>query len=147
MELSSPAFTNNGPIPKEYSCQGDGKSPELHWSDLPTGTEELALIVDDPDASSGTFVHWVIYGLNSGKGGLGVNEIPAGSKQGANSAGKNSYAGPCPPAGNPHHYHFKLYALSTKLNADEGLSADELEKEISGKVLAQAELVGTYKRV
>lgn len=143
--LTSSAFTEGGTIPKKHTCDGEDVSPALSWSGLPDGTRSLALIMDDPDAPAGTWVHWVIYdlppdlsGLQEGTQGLGV--------EGTTSFRKQMYGGPCPPRGKPHRYYFKLYALDTVLGLKSGATKAELEKAMQGHILAQGQLMGRYGR-
>jgi len=150
IELTSSAFVAGGAIPAKYTCNGEGTSPPLEWTSPPTGAESLALVVDDPDAPNGTFVHWVIYNLPLDARGLpeGVptdGTLAGGSFNGKNGANKLGYTGPCPPSGT-HHYHFKLYALDAKLDAAAGWSKDQLLAAMQGHILAQAELVGLYAK-
>jgi Raf kinase inhibitor-like YbhB/YbcL family protein len=132
----------------KYTYQGNN-SPPL-GGDPPAGAQSLALIMDDPDAPSGTFVHWVIYDLPPTLSGL-PEDVPSaerpsvGGTQGNNGAGKSGYTGPCPPSGT-HHYSFRLYALDTKLDATAGLSKDKLLQAMERHVVAQAELIGVYTR-
>lgn len=146
--LTSPAFEEGQPIPALFSCDGEDISPELAWSEPPAGTQSLALIVDDPDAPVGTWVHWVVYNLPAERRGLpqgvpGGEQIEGGGLQGSNSWGRKDYGGPCPPSGT-HRYFFKLYALDITLDAGAGLSKEDVEKAMEGHILAQAELMGTY---
>ena len=150
LTLTSPAFAAQQPIPKQYSCDGQSISPPLQWSAPPTGTKSLALIVDDPDAPGGTFVHWVLYDLppttlSLPEGVPTSGDLPDGSKQGRNGGGKTGYTGPCPPGGT-HHYHFKLYALDTVLDLASGADKSQLESAMDKHVLAYGELVGTYSK-
>ncbi|RME38625.1 MAG: YbhB/YbcL family Raf kinase inhibitor-like protein [Planctomycetota bacterium] len=153
--VESPAFTNNEPIPRRYTGDGDDVSPQLTWSDVPVQAKELALIMDDPDAPTPQpWVHWVIYKIPAAALGLpeGVEttespSVPVGALQGKNSWGQIGYRGPAPPPGHGvHHYHFKLYALDKGLDAQPGLTKDELLSLMEGHILAQGELVGTYER-
>jgi Raf kinase inhibitor-like YbhB/YbcL family protein len=150
LALSSPAFDDGGAIPAQYTCDGQDLSPPLEWSGPPSGTESFALIVDDPDAPSGTWVHWVIYDLPAETRQL-PEDVPAedrlanGGVQGTNSWPKTGYGGPCPPGGT-HHYFFKLYALDIMLGAEPGLGKVELLAAMEGHVLTQTQLVGTYAR-
>ena len=155
MELSSAAFKPHQPIPRKHTCEGDDVSPPLAWTGLPAGTAALALIMDDPDAPPGTWVHWVIYDLPGTLKGLaeGVPKdetLESGARQGrawgVEEFSKIGYGGPCPPPGKPHRYVFKLYALDRKLGLAAGATKPELLKAMKGRVLAQAELIGTYKR-
>lgn len=149
-ELTSPAFTQGSPIPAKYTCTGENVSPELKWANLPTGTQSLALILDDPDAPGGTFTHWVMYNLPAIQAGLKEDVQPLerfsdGSLSGKNSAGKLGYTGPCPPSGT-HRYFFKLYALDGKVALASGATAGQLVQAIQGHVLAETELMGTYRK-
>ncbi len=151
MELSSPAFPAGGSIPARFTCTGADGSPPLKWEDAPAGTESFALIVEDPDAPSGTFVHWVIFNLPKGDSGTPADlpktpSLPDGGMQGTNSFGVVGYRGPCPPAGTPHHYHFILFALDSKLDADSSEDAGSLRSAMSGHIKATTELVGTFTR-
>ena len=142
MRLSSPAFVNNGMIPPEYTCDGDNINPALDIGDIPKGTKTLALIMDDPDAPAGVWVHWVVWNITP------TNKIEKDSTpgvEGTNDFRKTSYGGPCPPSGT-HRYFFKLYALDTELGIKPGASKKELEKAMQGHILANAELVGKYGR-
>lgn len=141
-ELTSTAFAQGESIPVKYSCDGDDISPPLTWSDPPEGTQSLALIMDDPDAPGGTFVHWVVYNIALTER-IGEGAIPG--TQGMNDFGKQGYGGPCPPSGT-HRYVFKLYALNENLDLPEGLSKEDLEKAMADHVLAQTELIGLYAK-
>jgi Raf kinase inhibitor-like YbhB/YbcL family protein len=148
--LSSPAFAHGGSIPVDFCCDDKDISPALQWGEPPQGTNSLALIMDDPDAPSGTWVHWVLYNLPVSARSLpeGVPpdaELPDGSRQGRNSWGRLGYGGPCPPRGT-HRYFFKLYALDTQLGLPAGATKEQLLKAMQGHVLASAELMGTYAR-
>jgi len=142
MRLSSPEFEHKTFIPKKFTCQGRGINPGLIIEGIPGNAESLALIMDDPDAPSGDFVHWVLYDIPV-TNRIGENTIPG--KQGLNSSGKLGYASPCPPAGT-HRYFFKVYALDKMLNSREGISKAELEKEIAAHLLDKAELIGLYQK-
>ncbi|MGQ9650988.1 MAG: YbhB/YbcL family Raf kinase inhibitor-like protein [Phycisphaerae bacterium] len=155
MTLKSPAFGPNQAIPRKYTGDGEDKSPPLSWSGAPDGTKELALIVDDPDAPTPTpWVHWVLYAIPPDTTSLpeGITPSlrvsePPGLMQGKNSFGKVGYGGPAPPRGHGRHrYFFKLYALNAPLGVEAGLSKEALLKAMSGHVLAEGELVGTYER-
>jgi len=150
LTLSSSAFAAGKSIPAEFSCKGRNISPALAWSGAPTNTASYALIVEDPDAPSGTFVHWVIYNIPAASSGLaqGVAQTPTlddGTAQGKNSGNSQYYEGPCPPSGT-HRYFFRLYALDTRLNLAPGATAEQLRKAIQGHVLAQGELMGTFSK-
>ena len=150
ISFTSAAFGNGETIPMKYTCDGENISPALEWGQPPAGTQSLALIMDDPDAPSGTFVHWVYYDLPPDLRGLpeGVltDEKPSqGGTNGANGVGRSGYTGPCPPSG-MHRYFFRLYALGAKLDAAAGLTKDALLQAMEGHILAQAELMGVYSR-
>ncbi|PWT84812.1 MAG: YbhB/YbcL family Raf kinase inhibitor-like protein [Acidobacteria bacterium] len=148
--LSSTSFQGGGKIPSQYTCDGADTSPQLSWPAPPSGTKSLALIVTDPDAPVGTFVHWVLYDIPAS-----TRELPAGvpkqgqlsdnSRQGKNDFGKSGYGGPCPPSG-AHHYVFTLYALDTTLGLPPGATRAQIESAIKGHILARGELVGLYNR-
>ncbi|MFN2638022.1 MAG: YbhB/YbcL family Raf kinase inhibitor-like protein [Gemmatimonadaceae bacterium] len=153
-KLVSPAFGQNGSIPSQYTCEGDDLSPPLAWSDAPSGTKSLALIVDDPDAPDPAkpqrvYVHWVVYNisplttklpLNAAKSGL-----PGGGAHGTNDWGKQTYGGPCPPVGR-HRYFFKLYALDSKLQGLKDPTKAQLELAMQDHLVGHVELVGTYEK-
>lgn len=144
MKITSSVFENNRMIPAKYTCDGENINPLLEISDAPDGAKSLALIVDDPDAPMGTFVHWVLYNINPGIDSIKTGSIPEGGKEAENSSGKKNYIGPCPPSG-VHHYHFKLYALDIVSGA--GVSSrKELEMAMEGHIIEQAELVGLYHK-
>ena len=147
IEVSSPAFEAGATIPKRYTGEGQDVSPPLRWSRLPEGTRELAIICDDPDApGQKPFVHWVLYKIPADR-----RELPEGSTEaaleGRNDFGGTGYGGCMPPRGHGvHHYHFKVYALDTELDAPAGLSKDELLSAMEGHILDAGELVGTCER-
>jgi hypothetical protein len=149
LSITSTAFVQGQPIPTAYSCDGKGISPPLSWGGAPAGTKSFALLMDDPDAPSGTYVHWVIYNIPFAATGL-VEAMPKdahladGSVQGQNSGRRPGYTGPCPPGGT-HRYFFKLFALDTTLSLASG-NKEELLQAAQGHVLAQGELMGTFSR-
>ena len=157
IKVGSSAFEQDNPMPRRhaYRPEGDNISPPLEWSNLPAGTKELALICDDPDAPGGTWVHWVMYKIPADAGRLAEGvaakerlDSPKGSVQGTNSFREIGYGGPMPPRGHGvHHYHFRVYALSAEMEYQKGMDADALRKAMNGHVLAQGDLVGTYKRI
>lgn len=151
LKLKSPAFSQNGAIPREYTCDGNDTAPELEWSGLPPGTGSLALIVDDPDAPDPkapkmTYVHWVLYDIPTSTMGLPKGgKRPADGRDGKNDWKKSGYGGPCPPKGQ-HRYFFKLYALDAMLGDLGTPTKTKLLEAMKGHVLEQAELMGTYQR-
>lgn len=150
MHLESAAFTHNGKIPAEFTCDGSNLSPPLTWSAPPANTQSLTLIVDDPDAPVGIFVHWVLFNLSGQTTSLpqhitAQSGLPDQSLQGRNDFGKLGYGGPCPPSGT-HRYFFKLYALDTQLKLPSGATKAQVEAAMQGHILAAAELIGLYQR-
>lgn len=144
--LTSPAFAPGEAIPARHTCSGADVQPDLVWTAPPPGTQSLALIMDDPDAPGGTWVHWVLFNLPPQARTLTASEaLPAGSVSGKNSWGNAGYGGPCPPFGT-HHYYFKLYALDVTPDLAVGATKAELLAKMEGHVLAKAELMGTYAK-
>lgn len=143
MEIISPAFDNNDDIPVRYGRKFDDTSPPLAFSEISKDAESLALVMDDPDAPSGTFTHWVVFNIKPEEVELGEGETPAGAVQGTNDYGELGYGGPMPPSGT-HHYHFKLYALDSPLNLEEGATSEDLEEAMEGHVITKAEIIGLY---
>lgn len=142
MKLTSPDFENNKMIPRKFTCEGEDVNPTLIIEDIPAGTKSLALIVDDPDAPAGTWVHWVVYDIPV------ISRIDEGSvpgTQGMNDFRRKDYGGPCPPSGT-HRYFFKLYALDQELALGGRVDKNALEKAMRGHIRAKAELIGLYKR-
>ncbi len=146
MNITSPAFADNQNIPSKYSCDGDGINPPLEWSGVPQSAQSLALIVSDPDAPNGTWMHWVMWNISPLTTQVAENSVPPGAVQGQASSGQNVYGGPCPPSGT-HHYIFTLYALDAKLSIPSYSTADKLSQAMEGHILAQAQLIGLYARV
>ena len=149
--VTSPAFTEGSPIPVEYTCQGDNISPVLKWANVPDDTKSMALIMDDPDAPGRTFVHWVLYNIPATANGLSEASTretaqSMGAAEGRSGSGRSGYGGPCPPSGSPHRYFFRVYALDTTIELDEGATKTQLLEAMQGKIIAQGELVGTYSR-
>jgi Raf kinase inhibitor-like YbhB/YbcL family protein len=152
--LTSAAFADGGAIDPEYTCDGADRSPPLAWNGAPASTESFVLIVDDPDAPDPaapkmTWVHWILYNLPPSAtelpAGVVDADLPSSTKQGLNDWGRTGYGGPCPPIGR-HRYFHKLYALDMKLADLETPTKVQLERAMSGHVVAQAQLVGTYER-
>lgn len=149
--LSSPSFAAGGEIPQPHSCTGADQSPALSWQEAPPGTKCFALLVDDPDAPAGTWVHWVLYDLPGDATQLPqavptTETLASGARQGMNDFRKVGYSGPCPPPGKPHRYLFKLYALDAPTKLEPRATKGDVMRAIEGHVLAHAELMGTYKR-
>jgi Raf kinase inhibitor-like YbhB/YbcL family protein len=141
--IKSSAFKNNEFIPSKYTCDGLNINPEISIDEIPENTKSLAVIVDDPDSPNGTFCHWLIWDISPKSS---IKEDSSPGIQGRNSMGENKYSGPCPPGGK-HHYHFKVYALDTKLSAlPSSTNQKEFEKAMKGHVIAWGELIGLYKR-
>lgn len=151
IQLTSSAFAEGGLVPAKYTCDGEGVSPPLQWAGVPGGAKTLALIADDPDAPAGTWVHWVLYGLPPTVTEL-PEKVPAtdslanGAKQGINDFQRPGYGGPCPPAGTPHRYFFKLYALDTEIPFPPRTAKKDLVRAMEGHILAQGQLMGKYQR-
>ncbi|MDD4899064.1 MAG: YbhB/YbcL family Raf kinase inhibitor-like protein [Candidatus Omnitrophica bacterium] len=142
MKVTSPAFKNSAYLPQRFSCDGDGVNPALEITGIPAQAQSLALIVDDPDAPIGTYVHWVVFDIPV-VALIEENSVPG--KQGVNTGGRKDYVSPCPPSGT-HRYFFKVYALDTLLNLEEGISKGALEKAMQGHILDQAQIIGLCKR-
>jgi hypothetical protein len=152
LNLTSPAFSHNGSIPPRHTCDDADRSPPLAWSGVPAGARSLVLIVDDPDAPDPaaprmTWVHWILYNIPAQDGGLAeaAATLPAGTREGLNDWKRTGYGGPCPPIGR-HRYFHKLYALDTVLPDLRHPTKPQLEKAMQGHILAQVELIGTYKK-
>jgi len=153
MNFYSDDFTVGDRLPDIHAYAKENRSPSLRWQDAPEGTSEFAVICDDPDAPGMTWVHWVIYGIPAGTQSMGAGvpkdqelKICPGARQGINDFGNIGYDGPHPPPGAPHRYFFRIYALSEPLNLDPGATAGQLRDAMSGKILAQGEIVGLYSR-
>lgn len=152
LDLKSDAFVNGQSIPAKYSCIGKNISPALTWNDPPAGTQSFALIMDDPDAPGGTWVHWVLYNIKPDWRSLqedlpmtGKNIDPNAVFFGTNSSGNIRYDGPCPPSGT-HRYYFKLYALDTQIGLLPGASKEKILEQMQGHILGQGELMGTFSK-
>ena len=145
MKLTSPAFTNNEYIPSLYSCLGKNINPPFSISDIPQNTISLALLIDDPDAPIGDWVHWLVFNIDPVTKNIPEKSIPANSVIGLNSSGQNQYEGPCPPSGT-HHYHFKIYALDSILNLDRTTTKEIFLQNIHDHIIDQNELVGLFTK-
>ena len=145
MKITSSAFEHNSEIPSIYTCDGENINPPLEFVQVPTNAKSLVLIVDDPDAPMGTFVHWVLFNVSPKSKGVKENSIPDSVIQGLNSANKTGYMGPCPPS-NTHHYFFKLYALDITLDLSPNATKQMVEQKMQGHIIDKTELVGLYSR-
>ena len=150
IKLTSTAFKEGEPIPRGYTCDGANVSPPLEWAGVPKSAKTIAIIAEDPDAPSGTFVHWVLFNLPAD--GLGLIEntpqtdtLRGGGVQGKNDFGKIGYGGPCPPSGT-HRYFFKFYVLDSELALQPGATRADVETAMEGHIVGRAQLMGTYKR-
>ncbi len=151
MQLTSSAFADGGSIPARHTCDNKDASPLLKWIGVPAGARSLALIMDDPDAPAGTWVHWVLYDMPAADGELpegtaASKVLPDGARQGSNDFGRIGYGGPCPPRGKAHRYFFKLYALDKTLDLKPGATKKDVERAMETHILAQGQLMGTYQR-
>jgi hypothetical protein len=146
LTVSSTAFADQGAIPRVHTCQGDNTQPPITIQGVPSATVALAMIMDDPDAPSGTFTHWTFWDLPPGQTTISSGDATTlGAIEGNNGAGRIGYTGPCPPSGT-HRYMFKAYALSAKLNLPRGAEVEQVQQALQGKVLAQGTLMGTYAK-
>jgi len=147
MKLTSPVFNHQQSISTRYTCDGINISPPLNWSEVPTKTNSLVLIMDDPDAPSGTWDHWIVFNLPINMSSLpeGIKQFPIGTKFGKNSWGKTEYGGPCPPD-KQHRYFFKLYALNTVLTLANGASKEQIQHAMKDYIIKKTELIGLYAR-
>jgi Raf kinase inhibitor-like YbhB/YbcL family protein len=151
LELKSDVFKDGGTIPVRYTGAGEDISPALSWSDAPAGTQSFALIMDDPDAPMGTWVHWVVYDIPKDADGLGENipgkpVLAGGARQGKNSFHRVEYGGPSPPPGPAHRYIFTLYALDIVLDLAPGAGKAEVLRAMEGHILDKATLTGVFGR-
>jgi Raf kinase inhibitor-like YbhB/YbcL family protein len=151
IQITSTAFTEGNPIPQKYTCDNEDISPPLAWTGIPAQAKSLALIVDDPDAPVGVWVHWVVFDMPPSLNGLPeavakTSTVSGIGTQGITDFRKPGYGGPCPPKGKPHRYFFRLYALDSLLNLPAGAKRAELDKAMQGHILATGQLIGTYGR-
>jgi Raf kinase inhibitor-like YbhB/YbcL family protein len=150
LKVTSSAFDEGQPIPRDYTGEGADRSPPLKWDAPPAKTKSLAVLVEDPDAPKGTFTHWVLFNLPADTRGLPENasagKLPDGAVQATNDFGKTGYRGPKPPAGKAHRYYFKVFALDSKLDLDEKARHAQVARAMRGHVLAEGALMGTYRR-
>jgi len=151
MKVTSSAFAPWMHIPEQYTCKGEDLSPALEWSGAPANAASFAVIMDDPDAPRGTWVHWVMWNIPASaprlsQGVLKQDQLSDGARQGRNSDGNVGYNGPCPPMGQTHRYFFRVYALDTKLELEAGAERSQLDAAMKGHVLAQGEYVGKFHK-
>ncbi|MGC9225158.1 MAG: YbhB/YbcL family Raf kinase inhibitor-like protein [Terracidiphilus sp.] len=145
--VRSASFSNNGPIPRQYTCDGASLSPQLSWQATPASTKSLAIVMEDPDAPV-LFTHWLVYNLAPN-----VRDLTEGASrqgimpEGHNSFGRLGYGGPCPPPGKPHHYIFRVYALDRQLDLPAGASRQQLDTAIDDHIVGQGQIVGIYQRM
>lgn len=151
ISITTEAFISGENIPSRFTCEGSDISPPLSWKGVPADAKSIALIMDDQDAPSGTFVHWVLYNIPAGTQQL-PEGVPSGkvlgdgSRQGTTDFGRTGYGGPCPPRGKPHRYFFTIYALDNQLDLQAGASRKQVDSAMKGHVLAQGELMGKFGR-
>ena len=148
--VKSSSFEEGGMIPRKFTCDGENRSPDLMWQNIPVNTKTIALICEDPDAPAGTWVHWLIFNIPASRKGLPESVpkakiLPDGSKQGVSDFRTIGYGGPCPPGGT-HRYYFKVYALDCELPLDAEATKSKLLKAMDGHILAEGQLMGKYKR-
>jgi hypothetical protein len=148
--VRSSSFSNGRSIPARYTCDGADLSPVLQWQSAPAGTKSFAIVMDDPDAPI-DFTHWLVFNIPPGvrelaEGASQQSAMPHGSVEGRNDFGRPGYGGPCPPRGNPHHYVFRVYALDRLLDLPAGAAGKQVHAAISGHIVAQGQIVGTYQR-
>jgi Raf kinase inhibitor-like protein, YbhB/YbcL family len=143
--LSSPSIAPGGPIPRRHTCEGEDRSPELTWSGVPEGAASIAIVVDDPDAPRGAFVHWLAWGIDPGSGRLAEGAVP--EHEGRNDFGRRGWRGPCPPRGHgPHRYVFAAHALDTPITVPRDADRATVEAAIEPHLLGTARLIGIYER-
>jgi hypothetical protein len=143
MQISSTAFENNASIPAKFTCDGENTNPPLEISGVPDNASGLVLVVEDPDAPSKTWIHWILFNIPPQTKEIKEDSVPGDSVQGMNDFQEADYGGPCPPSG-AHHYHFKLYALDKTLDLASGATLSDVTQEMAGHIIAQTELVGLY---
>ncbi|MCK5710702.1 MAG: YbhB/YbcL family Raf kinase inhibitor-like protein [Deltaproteobacteria bacterium] len=144
MKITSPAFQHTKEIPSEYTCDGSDVSPELNIEGVSENAKSLVLINDDPDAPGRTWDHWIVFNIPAHVTKIEKGKEPEGVA-GTNGWGRTGYGGPCPPSGT-HRYFFKLYALDTDLELEEGSTKEDIEAVMAGHIIESAQLMGTYER-
>jgi Raf kinase inhibitor-like YbhB/YbcL family protein len=147
IRVSSPAFPPGGTIPQRFTCDGGDVSPPLAWAGVPGAARSLALLLEDPDAPDGTFVHWTLFDIPPRTSALRADAVPAGAREGENSFGDEGYGGPCPPEGDsPHRYRFLLYALRSAADLDSGAPPEDVRTAIEERALARGQITGRFGR-
>ena len=144
-EITSPVFEHHGSIPAKYTCDGSDINPPLRIQGAPAGAKSLAIIVDDPDAPRGMWVHWIAWNIDPNTAEIREDSVPKGAVQGVNDFRRHTYGGPCPPSGT-HRYFFKVYALDVPLNLGVNSEKEDLVNAMKGHILAEALIIGTYQR-
>lgn len=144
MVVTSSAFAANASIPDEYTCAGENVSPQLTWTNTPKEAKSIAILVEDPDSPKGTVLHWLVTGIDPNMNAVVRGGVPEGATAAKNEKGALGYMGPCPPAGAPHHYHFHVYALDIAMSRP--ASKVDFVTQMSGHLIGQGELVGTYQK-
>ncbi|WP_405885244.1 YbhB/YbcL family Raf kinase inhibitor-like protein [Streptomyces sp. NBC_01136] len=144
--VTSPAFADGGTVPRRFTCDGVNQSPPLTFTGVPGGAAESVVLVEDLDAARGTFVHWLMWGIDPHEATLSAGAVPKGAVQGRNGFGQRRYGGPCPPSGKPHHYVFSVYAADRRLNLPEDATVDAVRRALAGHTVGSGTLVGRYGR-
>ncbi len=145
--IKTSAFKNGKPVPAKYTCEGEDINPLIEIQNKPAGTKSLALIVEDPDAPGGTWVHWLVWNIDPKTQYIHEDSLPAGAVEGTTSFGKIGYGGPCPPRGDkPHRYFFRAYALDRELDLPSGADKNALLQAMDGHIIGETEIYGTYAR-
>lgn len=145
MQIISSAFQHNQDIPSKYTCDGENINPPLVFFDTPQNAKSLVLIIDDPDATIGTFTHWVVFNISPEIQEVLENSVPKGGVEGMTDFGTHGYGGACPPSGT-HRYFFKVYALDAVLNLNSNSDKKAIEQAMKDHIISSAELIGLYKR-
>ena len=145
MKMTSPAFVHSKPMPRVFSCDGEDISPPLAIEGVPQEAKSLALVMDDPDAPGGVWVHWLLWNIDPASTQIAQGRVPPGAEQGKNSWERRGYGGPCPPSG-LHRYCFRLFALKERLNLPSSATRKDLDRAMQGKIVGRCELVGLYSR-
>jgi Raf kinase inhibitor-like YbhB/YbcL family protein len=144
LRLRSPDLRDGSSLPERFTCTGDNAVPTLRWEGTPSGTAGWALVVEDPDAPTGTFTHWVVTGLGAPTRSVGP-ELPPGAVAGLTSSGQPGYVGPCPPTGQEHRYRYRVHALREALTLDPSTPVLEARRRIEALSIDVAEVEVTYR--